>query len=113
VNSATSSCYISENGAYTFSAGGSGARINAIDEDGGIGETVHEMFYVPKEEIPNVDKTRKAVVSLRAIFPSFAGLISRTHFFFCIQLTRDMFRKLYGAHGFDVNVNSKGFVPHL
>lgn len=61
---ATSSCYISDNGDYTFSAGGSGARINAIDEDGGIGHVVNEMFYVPQQEIPRVDKTRAAVVSL-------------------------------------------------
>ncbi|KAH7395346.1 Lactonase, 7-bladed beta-propeller-domain-containing protein [Phaeosphaeria sp. MPI-PUGE-AT-0046c] len=80
-NVTTSSCYISDNGDYAFSAGGSGARINAIDEDGGIGEMTAEMFYVPEEEMKNVDKTRAAV--------------------------------LYGAHGFDVNVNNKGFVPHL
>lgn len=60
---ATSSCYVSDNGHFTFSAGGSGARINAIDEDGGVGDAVYEMFYVPEQEVPNVDKTRKAVVS--------------------------------------------------
>ncbi|EMD59041.1 hypothetical protein COCSADRAFT_165269 [Bipolaris sorokiniana ND90Pr] len=80
-NVTTSSCYISDNGNFTFSAGGSSARVNAIDEDSGIGEVVSEMFYVPKQEISRVDKTRSAV--------------------------------LYGGHGFDVNANSKGFVPHL
>ncbi|KAM5354539.1 hypothetical protein ACJ41O_001186 [Fusarium nematophilum] len=83
VNVTTSSCYFSDNGEYAFTAGGSGARINALTEDGGIGEEVHEMFYVPEQEIPRVDKTRSAVASL------------------------------YGAHGFDVNVNNKGFIPHL
>ena len=62
---ATSSCYISDNGGFAFSAGRSGARINAIDEDGGIGEMVDEMFYVPEEEMVRVDKTRKGVVSKR------------------------------------------------
>ncbi|USP81092.1 hypothetical protein yc1106_08366 [Curvularia clavata] len=65
----------------TVNIRGSGARINKIDEDGGVGETVQEMFYVPSEEMERVDRTRKAV--------------------------------LYGAHGFDVNGNGKGFVPHL
>lgn len=60
---ATSSCYFSDNGDYVFTAGGPGARINALTEDGGIGEEVHEMFYVPPEDIPDVDKTRSAVVS--------------------------------------------------
>ncbi|KAF9872859.1 Nitrogen assimilation transcription factor nit-4 [Colletotrichum karsti] len=64
-----------------FSAGGPGARVHAINDDGGIGEQVTEMFYVPTQDVPAVDKTRQAV--------------------------------LYGAHGFDVNVNRKGFVPHL
>jgi carboxy-cis,cis-muconate cyclase len=63
-SSATSSCYISDNGNYAFSAGGSGARINALDEDGGIGEMTQEMLYVPKEEMDVVDKTRTAVVRL-------------------------------------------------
>lgn len=59
---ATSSCYFSEDGDYVFSAGGPGARINAITDDGGIGEQVDEMFFVPEQDIPNVDKTRQAVV---------------------------------------------------
>jgi carboxy-cis,cis-muconate cyclase len=78
---ATSSCYISNDGDYAFSAGGHGARINALDIDGGIGNMTDEIFYVPKQEMGKVDRTRAAV--------------------------------LYGAHGFDVNVNKKGFVPHL
>lgn len=78
---ATSSCYISDNGDYAFSAGGHGARINTLDDDGGIGDLIDEMFYVPKQEMGRVDRTRAAV--------------------------------LHGAHGFDVNVNNKGFVPHL
>lgn len=61
--SATSSCYISDNGGFTFSAGGSGARVNAIDDDGGIGEIVDEMFYVPRQEMARVDTTRSAVVT--------------------------------------------------
>ncbi|KAH8725730.1 Lactonase, 7-bladed beta-propeller-domain-containing protein [Phaeosphaeriaceae sp. PMI808] len=80
-NITTSSCYFSDNGNYAFSAGGSGARINAIDNDGGIGDMINEFFYVPEQEITRVDRTRSAV--------------------------------LYGAHGFDVNINNKGFVPHL
>ncbi|KAK8129171.1 hypothetical protein PG999_001551 [Apiospora kogelbergensis] len=43
-------------------SGGSGARINAVDTDGGLGEQTVEMFYVPEEEIVNVDKTRNAVL---------------------------------------------------
>ncbi|KAF6813048.1 hypothetical protein CMUS01_12930 [Colletotrichum musicola] len=49
-------------GKYTFSAGGPGARINLIAEDGGIGEQIDEMFYVPKLDIEDVDKTRQAVL---------------------------------------------------
>ncbi|KAF6812842.1 carboxy-cis,cis-muconate cyclase [Colletotrichum plurivorum] len=49
-------------GKYTFSAGGPGARINLIAEDGGIGEQIDEMFYVPKQDIEDVDKTRQAVL---------------------------------------------------
>ncbi|KAF2998820.1 hypothetical protein E8E13_002024 [Curvularia kusanoi] len=101
-NVTTSFCYISDNGDYTFSAGGSGARINAIDEDGGIGDIVNEMFYVPQQEIPRVDKTRAAVVSMENPLDMELGSTD----------TRDFFQ-LYGAHGFDVNVNNKGFVPHL
>jgi carboxy-cis,cis-muconate cyclase len=56
---------VSDNGHFAFSAGGSGARINAVDEDGGLGDTGHEIFFVPEQEVPNVDKTRKAVVSTR------------------------------------------------
>ncbi|KAL8377855.1 hypothetical protein RB595_008507 [Gaeumannomyces hyphopodioides] len=62
VNVTTSSCYFSDNGKYTFTAGGPGARINKLDEDGGIGEQTHEMFYVPSQDIPRVDKTRQAVL---------------------------------------------------
>ncbi|KAH8590209.1 Lactonase, 7-bladed beta-propeller-domain-containing protein [Bisporella sp. PMI_857] len=81
VNVTSSSCYFSDDGRYAFSAGGPTARIHSLDDDGGISEQVDEMFYVPKEDIDNVTKTRAAV--------------------------------LYGAHGFDVNINNKGFVPHL
>ncbi|KAK8011876.1 hypothetical protein PG989_000136 [Apiospora arundinis] len=62
VNVTTSSCYVSNNGHYAFSSGGSGARINAVDTDGGLGEQTDEMYYVPEEEIVNVDKTRNAVL---------------------------------------------------
>ena len=61
-NAASSSCYFSDNGEYVFSAGGPTARIHALDVDGGIGRQVDEMFYVPKEDIANVNKTRAAVV---------------------------------------------------
>lgn len=33
-----------------------------MTDDGGIGEQVDEVFFVPQEDIPNVDKTRQAVV---------------------------------------------------
>ncbi|KAL5363246.1 Lactonase, 7-bladed beta-propeller-domain-containing protein [Aspergillus floccosus] len=77
VNITSSSCYISDNAHFAFSAGGPTARINALDEDGGIGEQVDELYLIPEEDVERVDKL------------------------------------LYGGHGFDVNVNGKGFVPHL
>lgn len=61
---ATSSCYFSDDGDYVFSVGGPGARINAITEDGGIGEKVDEMFFVPQQDVQNVDKTREAVARI-------------------------------------------------
>ncbi|KAG6368773.1 hypothetical protein INS49_002987 [Diaporthe citri] len=61
-NVTTSSCYLSDDGDYVFSAGGPGARINAMTDDGGIGEQVNELFFVPQQDIPNVDKTRQAVL---------------------------------------------------
>lgn len=60
------------------------------------------MFYVPQQEIPRVDKTRAAVVSLEySLDIEFGSTDARNSL------------QLYGAHGFDVNVNDKGFVPHL
>lgn len=64
ITTATSSCYFSDDGKFAYTAGGPGARINALAEDGGIGEEIQEMLYVPKESIDEVDKTRAAVVSL-------------------------------------------------
>lgn len=61
---ASSSCYISDDGEYAFSAGGPTAHIHAISENGGIGEQIDELLFIPEQEIPNVDKTRNAVVSL-------------------------------------------------
>ncbi|KAL5312813.1 hypothetical protein ACEPPN_019239 [Leptodophora sp. 'Broadleaf-Isolate-01'] len=81
VDITSSSCYFSSDGEYAFSAGGPSARIHKLDSDGGIGGQVDEMLYVPAEDLPNVNKTRSAV--------------------------------LWGAHGIDVNVNKKAFVPHL
>ncbi|KAL5337057.1 Lactonase, 7-bladed beta-propeller-domain-containing protein [Aspergillus crustosus] len=80
-NITSSSCYISEDGRYTYSAGGPTGQIHALDNDGVIGDLVDEVYFIPEEDIPSVDKTRAAV--------------------------------LYGGHAFDVNANSKGFVPHL
>jgi carboxy-cis,cis-muconate cyclase len=60
---ATSSCYLSDDGEFAYSAGGPGARINALTDDGSLGEEVQEMLYVPKEDIEDVNKTRSAVVS--------------------------------------------------
>ncbi|KAI0164040.1 Lactonase, 7-bladed beta-propeller-domain-containing protein [Xylariaceae sp. FL1272] len=62
VNITTSSFYFSEDGKIAFSAGGSGGRINAIDDDGAIGQQLDEVFFVPKEEIVNVDETRAEVL---------------------------------------------------
>ncbi|VTT78786.1 unnamed protein product [Fusarium fujikuroi] len=84
VNITSSSCYFSDDGNLAFSSGGSTAAIHALTENGAIGEQIQELYMVPEEEIKNVNKTRAAVIS-----------------------------KLYGAHAFDINVNRKGFVPHL
>ncbi|GAB1205321.1 hypothetical protein APSETT445_003994 [Aspergillus pseudonomiae] len=80
VNITSSACYISDDGRYTFSAGGPTAHIHSLD-DGAIGDEIQELYLIPEEDIDSVDKTRQAV--------------------------------LHGAHAFDVNVNNKGFVPHL
>jgi len=74
-NAASSSCYFSDNGEYVFSAGGPTARIHALDVDGGIGRQVDEMFYVPKEDIANVNKTRAAVVCKTLHLMSFIFVI--------------------------------------
>ncbi|KAL4881417.1 Lactonase, 7-bladed beta-propeller-domain-containing protein [Aspergillus karnatakaensis] len=80
-NITSSSCYISGDGKYTYSAGGPSGQIHALDNDGGIGQLTDELYFIPEEDIPSVDKTRAAV--------------------------------LWGGHSFDVNKNSKGFIPHL
>lgn len=84
-----------------FSSGGSTAAIHDLNKDGSIGKQVEELYMVPKEEIVNVNKTRAAVVGSKH------NLVARTVPMLTISL------KLYGAHAFDINVNRKGFVPHL
>ncbi|GES63192.1 lactonase, 7-bladed beta propeller [Aspergillus terreus] len=102
VNITSSSCYISDNGQFAFSVGGPTARIHALDQDGSIGNQVDELYLIPEEDVERVDKTRNAVVSAPGIF----GL--------CGYCGSDLCKfQLYGGHGFDVNVNGKGFVPHL
>lgn len=119
---ASSSCYISDNGDYAFSAGGPSARIHTITEDGGLGELVDELFYVPEEEMDNVGKTREAVVSFLSVLPliilvclvSYMAVPNKTLYtIHSVSSTTNPFPKLYGAHAFDLNVNNKAFVPHL
>ncbi|KAL2825509.1 Lactonase, 7-bladed beta-propeller-domain-containing protein [Aspergillus cavernicola] len=80
-NITSSACYISNDGQYSFSAGGPTAQINSLGDNGVIGNQTNELYLIPVEDIDSVDKTRNAV--------------------------------LHGAHAFNVNVNNKGFVPHL
>lgn len=60
---ASSACYISDDGHYSFSAGGPTAQINSLGDNGVIGNQTDELYLIPVEDIDSVDKTRNAVVS--------------------------------------------------
>jgi carboxy-cis,cis-muconate cyclase len=60
---ASSACYISDDGQYSFSAGGPTAQIYSLGDDGVIGYQTDELYLIPIEDIDSVDKTRDAVVS--------------------------------------------------
>jgi carboxy-cis,cis-muconate cyclase len=60
---ASSACYISDDGQYSFSAGGPTVQINSLGNDGVIGNQTLELYLIPIEDIDSVDKTRDAVVS--------------------------------------------------
>ncbi|KAL4919642.1 hypothetical protein BDW62DRAFT_209592 [Aspergillus aurantiobrunneus] len=62
INTTSSACYRSDNGQYTFSAGGPTAHIHALDQDGGISQLIDEIDFLPSEVIERVDKTRNAVL---------------------------------------------------
>ncbi|GAB1196519.1 hypothetical protein APSETT444_005791 [Aspergillus pseudonomiae] len=69
VNITSSACYISDDGRYTFSAGGPTAHIHSLD-DGAIGDEIQELYLIPEEDIDSVDKTRQAVLQSINLSPT-------------------------------------------
>ena len=64
---ASSSCYVSDDGNFVFTAGGPTAHIHALTSDGAIGEQVDEVYAIPVEEIENVNLTRAGVVRMQRV----------------------------------------------
>ncbi|OQD67468.1 hypothetical protein PENPOL_c003G10242 [Penicillium polonicum] len=61
-NITSSACYISDDGQYSFSAGGPTAQINSLGGNGIIGDITDELYLIPVDDINSVDKTRNAVL---------------------------------------------------
>lgn len=64
---AATSSYISVQGNKIFSAGGHTAEVHAVSEDGGFGEKLQELPFLPRSELSTADKTRKALVRSAAL----------------------------------------------
>ena len=49
---------------FIYSIGGPSGEVHKIDAEGGFGEKIQELFYVPVDEFEATDKSRKALVRM-------------------------------------------------